>query len=146
MFFWAGKGERRHNKVKNSAKNSEGSKSSSGGGAARRGGEGRLLPGEPSQRRRCAVRTAFGRVGTCQAKVLFTTKSFYAFSVSSAKLPCQCPKKAKQRPQSQPYRPKDSNCFFCFPDIFQAALLFPAPAQSSDFMESFQSCPFHFLI
>lgn len=106
----------------------------------------RLLPGEPSQRRRCAVRTAFGRVGTCQAEVLFTTKSFYAFSVSSAKFPCQCPQKAKQRPKSQPYRPKDSNCFFCFADIFQAALLFPAPAQSSDFMESFQSCPFHFLI
>ena len=67
--FGAGKGERRYNKVKNGAKNSEGSKISSGGGATRRGGEGRLPPGEPPQRRRCAVRTAFGRVGPCQAKV-----------------------------------------------------------------------------
>jgi hypothetical protein len=42
MVFGAIKGEHQYNKVKNGAKNSEGSKSSSGGGAARRGGEGRL--------------------------------------------------------------------------------------------------------
>ncbi len=79
MVLGAGKGECGYNKVKNGAKNAEGSKSSSGGGAARRGGEGRLPPGEPSQQRRCAVRTAFGRVGLCQAKVnmRFQTGLFY---------------------------------------------------------------------
>ncbi len=69
MVFGAGKGEGGYKKVKNGAKNSEGSKRSSDGGAARRGGEGRLSSGEPAQRRRCAVRTAFGRVDPCQAKV-----------------------------------------------------------------------------
>jgi hypothetical protein len=47
MVFGAGKQERRYHKIKNGAKNSEGSKNSSGGGAARREGEGRLPPGEP---------------------------------------------------------------------------------------------------
>jgi hypothetical protein len=31
--------------------------------------KGKLPPGKPSQRRRCAVKTAFGRVGTYKAKV-----------------------------------------------------------------------------
>ena len=69
MVFGAGKGEGGYNKAKNGAKNAGGAKRSSDGGAARRGGEVRLPPGEPSQRRRCAVRTVFGRVEPCQAKV-----------------------------------------------------------------------------
>jgi hypothetical protein len=49
MVIGAVKGERRYNKVKNGAKNFEGTKSSSGSGAARREGKGRLPPDEPPQ-------------------------------------------------------------------------------------------------